>query len=247
MCSTGDCGCSGAGCTVLLGNTGTAGSVWRSGSGAPSGALGVVGDWYLDTVAPNNFYEKTATSTYTLRGSLQGDAGAAGTDGRVILYNNWTAVQNGATAGFVDLMSYPLAGTGALSLEDTGDEVEFEGRFTIVGATSSITSYIQLKVLFGSLSLLHTGIATLPIWAPATKYIVRATVTRISNTSVRYVLNTESTSSTGAQLYTAETFVVSSQVVPSLALGTTIKFQADGLAGNDVTQEHMKVTLNKIQ
>jgi len=58
----------------------TTGEGWYSGSGAPSGALGTTGDWYLNATN-GDFYEKTATSTWTLRGNLQGPAGATGPAG----------------------------------------------------------------------------------------------------------------------------------------------------------------------
>lgn len=62
------------------GAAGTPGSVWRSGAGAPSGALGVVTDWYLNE-SNGDVYEKTGVSTYTLRDNLTGPTGAAGTNG----------------------------------------------------------------------------------------------------------------------------------------------------------------------
>lgn len=45
------------------------GARWLSGSGAPDGSLGVIGDRYLDE-NNGNTYEKTGTSTWTLRNSL---------------------------------------------------------------------------------------------------------------------------------------------------------------------------------
>lgn len=62
------------------GTDGDDGAVWRTGSGAPSGALGVVGDFYIDTVT-GNYYEKTGASTYTLRGNLKGPQGDPGDPG----------------------------------------------------------------------------------------------------------------------------------------------------------------------
>lgn len=58
----------------------TGGEAWFTGAGAPAGATGVVGDFYLDS---NNgdYYEKTATTTWTLRGNLRGPAGATGPTG----------------------------------------------------------------------------------------------------------------------------------------------------------------------
>jgi microcystin-dependent protein len=62
------------------GPQGEPGEKWFTGSGAPSGAVGVVGDWYLDS-ANGDYYEKTGTSTWTLRGNLKGPAGAQGPQG----------------------------------------------------------------------------------------------------------------------------------------------------------------------
>ena len=65
------------------GADGAPGSVWRSGSGAPAGGLGIVGDWYLN-IANGDVYEKTGASTYTLRDNLtgpQGEPGEAGEGG----------------------------------------------------------------------------------------------------------------------------------------------------------------------
>lgn len=51
---------------------------WRSGSGAPSGALGLQGDWYQNTniTGIGDVYEKTAVSTWTLRYNIRGASGA---------------------------------------------------------------------------------------------------------------------------------------------------------------------------
>ena len=57
-----------------------AGSEWFTGSGAPAGATGVVGDFYLNT-ATGDYYEKTGASAWTLRGNLAGANGTNGTNG----------------------------------------------------------------------------------------------------------------------------------------------------------------------
>lgn len=64
------------------GDTGATGAstVWRSGTGAPAGGLGVIGDWYLND-ANGDVYEKTGASTWTLRDNITGPTGAAGADG----------------------------------------------------------------------------------------------------------------------------------------------------------------------
>jgi hypothetical protein len=60
------------------GNAGAAGSKWHDvvGTGAPSGTLGVVGDWAIND--NGDIYEKTGTSAWTSRGNIKGPAGAAG-------------------------------------------------------------------------------------------------------------------------------------------------------------------------
>lgn len=68
------------GSTGATGAPGTPGEQWFSGSGAPSTALGVLNDWYLNS-ANGDFYEKTAASTWTLRGNLKGPQGAQGAQG----------------------------------------------------------------------------------------------------------------------------------------------------------------------
>jgi hypothetical protein len=66
----------------IQGNAGTPGEKWFTGSGAPAGALSgsIVGDWYIDT-ANGDYYEKTGTSTWTLRGNLKGPQGTQGIQG----------------------------------------------------------------------------------------------------------------------------------------------------------------------
>ena len=56
---------------------GAPGSVWFSGSGAPPGGTGIVGDFYINT-ATGDYYEKTGTSTWTLQGNLMGPPGTSG-------------------------------------------------------------------------------------------------------------------------------------------------------------------------
>ena len=62
------------------GPQGVPGEKWHTGSGAPPGATGVVGDWWLDS-SSGDFWEKTGTSTWTPRGNLKGPTGATGSTG----------------------------------------------------------------------------------------------------------------------------------------------------------------------
>ena len=66
--------------TGAQGPAGTPGEKWFTGSGAPAGGTGAVGDWYLDSVS-GDFYEKTGASAWTLRGNLKGPTGATGPAG----------------------------------------------------------------------------------------------------------------------------------------------------------------------
>ena len=67
----------GSGSQGLPGQPGPAGSVWLSGTGTPAGALGKVTDWYVNTTS-GDYYEKTATATWTLRGTFGTSTGAGG-------------------------------------------------------------------------------------------------------------------------------------------------------------------------
>jgi hypothetical protein len=64
----------------IQGVTGTPGEKWFSGTGAPSGATGIVGDWYLND-ANGDIYEKTGASTWTVRDNLTGPQGIQGIQG----------------------------------------------------------------------------------------------------------------------------------------------------------------------
>jgi hypothetical protein len=69
----------------IQGNAGTAGSagapgaVWRAGAGVPSNAMGIDGDWYIDT-ATSNVYTRSS-GTYTTGLNIKGAQGTAGTNG----------------------------------------------------------------------------------------------------------------------------------------------------------------------
>jgi hypothetical protein len=62
------------------GDPGTPGSVWHQGSGAPGAALGVVGDFYLNT-ADGNVYRKTGALVWTVVGNIKGPQGIQGIQG----------------------------------------------------------------------------------------------------------------------------------------------------------------------
>jgi len=66
--------------STVPGPAGTPGEKWFTGAGPPSAGTGAVSDWYLDN-SSGAYYEKTGSSTWTLRGNLTGPAGPAGPQG----------------------------------------------------------------------------------------------------------------------------------------------------------------------
>jgi hypothetical protein len=60
--------------TGATGPQGTPGEKWSSQAGVPATGTGIVGDWSLNTTN-GDYYEKTATTTWTLRGNLTGPPG----------------------------------------------------------------------------------------------------------------------------------------------------------------------------
>ncbi len=69
-----------AGPTGPQGPAGADGDEWFTGTGAPAGGLGSIGDHYLDT-ANGDVYDKTGPSTWTLVGNIKGPTGATGPQG----------------------------------------------------------------------------------------------------------------------------------------------------------------------
>ncbi|MEI7608952.1 MAG: LamG domain-containing protein [Rhodospirillaceae bacterium] len=110
----------GSGGTGPRGPAGTPGSVWYSGSGVPSSATGIAGDYYLN-LATGDVYARGAASWGSAIGNLKGAAGAAGATGAQGAAGSAGAA--GATgpqgpAGAAGSMWYegstaPSAGTGA--------------------------------------------------------------------------------------------------------------------------------------
>jgi Collagen triple helix repeat (20 copies) len=71
----------------LKGDTGDTGATgqaegWYSGSADPTSGQGLVGDWYINLTS-YDIFEKTGTSTWTLRGNVKGPQGDPGADSTV--------------------------------------------------------------------------------------------------------------------------------------------------------------------
>ena len=78
------------------GADGADGALWYSGSGAPSGGLGVVNDFYLNA-ANGDYYKKTGVSTWTSQGNIKGDDGANGAIGFEYVFSNSTSSSDPGT------------------------------------------------------------------------------------------------------------------------------------------------------
>ena len=108
-----------------VGATGAPGSVWYEGSGAPSGATGINGDYYLN-VANGDVYLK-ATGSWSIVGNIKGPAGsgsgdvtgpAGATSSKVAMFDGATGklIKDGGalgTAAFTASTAYDPAGSAA--------------------------------------------------------------------------------------------------------------------------------------
>lgn len=112
------------------GPPGSAGATWRSGSGAPSDALGADGDLYLDT-ATGNVYVRSSGS-YSVATNIIGPPGAPGADGDgsgdMLGANNLSDIADAA-------MARANLGLGSMAVEAAADYLT---------AASAATSYQPL-------------------------------------------------------------------------------------------------------
>ena len=83
------------------GLTGTRGSTWSSGSGAPSGGTPLAGDMYYET---SNYHLWIYTTSWGDLGSIQGATGAAGTRGST--WSSGAGSPNGSVSGNAGDMYY---------------------------------------------------------------------------------------------------------------------------------------------
>ena len=152
--------------TGATGAAGAAGALWRSGTGAPAGALGIVGDWYLND-ANGDVYEKTGASTYTLRDNLTGPQGAASTvpgpAGTVNPYQigqTW-GVGGALTASMIlpsifvpkrSNQSITIVGARAVINSGTSIGIQLQRNGTNVGSVMTVTTTASLATLSQALA-----------------------------------------------------------------------------------------------
>jgi len=136
--------------TVAFTTVGSGGSgvgTWRDGTGAPSDALGINGDYYLDD-ATGDVYLK-ATGTYSVVANIKGPAGAPGPSGTTIASGGACIAQAGKpTAGQVwnIVLPYPinvpanLAGTVVYAGVAPTANAVFTVNYIRAGTTTTIGS-----------------------------------------------------------------------------------------------------------
>jgi hypothetical protein len=127
--STGATG--GTGAPGATGAAGAAGSVWRDGSGVPSNALGINGDYYLNDATGDVYFK--ASGAYTIVANIKGAAGATGLTGATGASTTW---RDGAGAP-----SSGLGVNGDYYLNDTTGDVYLKasGAYSIVANIKGAT------------------------------------------------------------------------------------------------------------
>jgi hypothetical protein len=145
--ATGPTGATGAtGSAGTNGANGTNGATWREGSGAPSNALGVNGDFYLDVVA-FNVYQR-ASGTYSIICNIEGATGATGSAGSTGATGS--AGATGATG--------PTGATGATGA--TGPSLDTVTSISDTDTTVAASPAVDLDVAYATLTTKRT--ITLP-------------------------------------------------------------------------------------
>lgn len=243
-----DCGCDDGNSQPLVptssinGTDGTDGATILNGSGAPDGALGNSGDYYIDKVAQDWYVKVGATWTFLFnsKGSkgdtgAQGATGAAGTNGASVLTNQYP---NLATLG-TSWESLAVGRTPYVLLANTlgrdGDELWIHSRF-VNNATTATTQQVRLTFNGSPLNIAAKFSA-----ATNAKYIViDSRLSRVSNTTIKQettVTWLANGALKGDVVYQTTTFVLT---IAGLNLTTTaynIDIQADSATIGDVSSQ----------
>lgn len=129
----------------IQGAAGTAGSVWRNGTGVPSNSVGVDGDYYLND-ANGDVYQRSS-GVYTIVANIQGPAGSS--VNRIVNGRFWQALTPWISNGTVP----PVLGTG--SSANSNGAVNFAAQSISVAVTSdgSISQAFSIQALSGNQNL----------------------------------------------------------------------------------------------
>lgn len=147
--------------TGPAGADGSPGEKWFAASGAPTSGVGIVGDWYLNTLN-GDFYEKTGASTWTLRGNLKGPTGATGSTGSAgapgAAGATGPAGANGLASGYDWLARVSRVGafaclSGSVQFPITYDTEDYDTANAVPAGTNGITiptsGYYDIAVTVG--------------------------------------------------------------------------------------------------
>jgi hypothetical protein len=178
--------------SIINGIDGTDGNQIYNGSGVPSGALGVITDYYIHiNTGIVDLYQKTGASTWTFLTSMlgaAGAAGAAGANGVAILANQYPALSTLGTS-YESLISN-AAGTArtawvlpANQLAANLDEITIYG--SLITNAPSTTPLRPTRVLFNG-NTVNGGLAEWSLGNGIAKIDYYVRVTRLTSTTARY-------------------------------------------------------------
>ncbi len=245
-----DCGC-GDGVSqplvptsIINGADGTDGTIIYSGTGVPSGGLGVVGDFYIDTNSPYSFYKKTGATTWTFLFSTlgaTGATGATGANGVSILANQYPDL---ATLGvafeslLVGRVPYSLP---ANTLNTNLDEITIYG--SLIGTENDDTKLV--RIMFNGSSLILAP-QVVGMFSNLTRIEFNARLTRVTNTTAKYTLQSTYYTSNGAIGGYTSTAVITQGEKALAGLNFTtdaydIDIQGDSVVIGDITCKAFEV------
>ncbi len=178
--------------SIINGTNGTDGNVIYNGSGVPSGALGVITDYYIHiNTGIVDLYQKTGASTWTFLTSMlgaAGAAGAAGANGVAILANQYPALSTLGTS-YESLISN-AAGTArtawvlpANQLAANLDEITIYG--SLITNAPSTTPLRPTRVLFNG-STVNGGLAEWSLGNTIAKIDYHVRITRLTSATAKY-------------------------------------------------------------
>lgn len=174
----------------IKGPTGTAGTVWRDGSGVPSNALGVNGDYYLND-ATGDVYLKTA-GAYSIVANIKGPIGVAatiavGTVSTGAPGSSATVTNVGTSGVAVFDFSIPAGHDGAGAVSSVALTAPAE--FTVSGSPITSTGTLALTKANQNANLVWAGPTSGSPAAPGFRALVAADLPGTIGTNFDYLLN----------------------------------------------------------
>lgn len=125
-----------------IGIKGVDGKTWYSGTVAPSTATGIVGDFHINT-STWDIREKTAASTWTLRGNIKGAQGIQGIPGPTgpAGTSAWTDITGKPTTFPPSTHSHVKSEVGLANVDNVKQMPIAGGTFTGITTGQANTSY----------------------------------------------------------------------------------------------------------